>query len=434
MNGLNNYKALRPDRSQLFSVAPIGVGTPGCESLESYVCRLARRHLVARQAVQQLVNSSGEPVYVNSADTPRLDSPTESARIFGERLAALTMVPTVTRLGLGRFSGLISPMHTLRVRRAWCGDCFCDAREAGTPAHLPMAWSLFEYQRCLIHEQVLEVQCPSCNRHCEPSNSWSREIDHCPWCNRDLARRRVGRASSFKHLERRREVAPDMFTSKVLGQFVADASSMDDLSLGDVQWAVKKGVDKGLVAHAADLANKASIARSTMSAASRQKCSLTLASVMRIAAMAEVPLAAVFSGRIRDQVDAGSIASPTSVPLPQMRRNKRRDWEQIRKIVITTVASGEAISMQGFAKKFGFEQYQIYGKMAAESAVLKTRLKEAKADVRALRIATLTQRVREARQYLERRGLRASARAISETLNFAVGTPCMRAALKQSRL
>lgn len=434
MNSLDNYKALRPVRSQLFSVAPIGVGTPGCESLESYVCRIAQRHMVARQAVQHLVNSTGEIIYLNSGDTPRLDASTESAKMFGERLAALTKVPSVTRLGLGRFSGLISPMHTLRVRRAWCGDCFCDAREAGMPPHLPMAWSLVDYQRCLTHEQVLEVQCPSCGRHCDPSHSWSREIDHCPWCNHDLAKRRVGKTPSFMHLARRHDVVPDMFTSKVLGQFIADATSMDDPSLGDVRWAVKRGIDKGLFVHAADLAAKASIARSTMSAAARQRCSLTLGSVMRIAAVAEVPLAAVFSSRIRSQVDSGNIVSPRSVTLPQMRRNERCDWDQIRRDVATTVASGEAISMHRLAKDLGFAKVQIYGKLAAESAVLKNRVREAQVAARIVRIETLTQRVREARQYLERRGLRASARAISETLNFPVGTPCMREALKLSRL
>ena len=98
MNSLANYKALRPARSQLFGVAPIGVGTSGCESLESYVCRIAQRHMVARQAVQHLVNSNGEIIYLNSGDTPRLDASTGSAKKFGERLAALTKVPSVTRL------------------------------------------------------------------------------------------------------------------------------------------------------------------------------------------------------------------------------------------------------------------------------------------------------------------------------------------------
>ena len=404
MNSLSNYKALRPARSQLFSVAPIGVGTSGCESLESYVCRIAQRHMVARQAVQHLVNTNGEIIYLNSGDTPRLDSSTESAKMFGERMASLTKVPSVTRLGLGQFAGLMSPMHTLRVRRAWCSDCFCDARQAGMLPHLHMAWSLVDHQRCLIHGQALEVQCPCCGRHCDPSNSWSREIDHCPWCNHDLAKRRVGKTPSFMHLARRHDVSPDMFTSKLLGQFVADASSIDDPSSGDVQWAVRTGIDKGLFVHTADLAAKASISRSTMSAAARQRCALTLGSVMRIAAVAEVPLAAVFSERIRGQVDSGSIASPKSFALPQMRRNERCDWDQIRKDVATTVASGEAISMYRLAKELGFAQIQAYTRLPAESVVLKNRVREAKAAARIVRIETLTQRVREARQYLERRG------------------------------
>ena len=225
-----------------------------------------------------------------------------------------------------------------------------------------------------------------------------------------------------------------MFTSKVLGQFIADASSMDDPSQGDVQWAVQNGTAKGLFAHAAELAGKASIARSTMSAAARQRCSLTLASVMRISGVAEVPLSAIFSARIRAQVDAGSIVSPRSVALPQMRRNKRLDWDQVRKDVAATVASGEVISIQKLAKRFGFEPVRAYERMAAECAVLKDRLRETKAAARAARVETLTQRIREARQFLERRGLRPSTRAISETLKFPVGTPCMREAMKRSRL
>jgi hypothetical protein len=219
-------------------------------------------------------------------------------------------------VGLGRFTGFIANMHTLRRRRAWCGDCFCDARDSDVPAHLQLVWSLEEYQRCIFHGQVLETQCTSCGKHSDPSNSWSRAIDHCPWCDSDLAKRRMNRIPSFGHLARRNQVESDMHASKLLSAFVADASTMEQPSTCDVAWSVSSAKDRGIARNASEIADQAHLSKSSMSTAIRGLRKVTLAGSLRIASACQVPLAALFSTSIRELFAAGKVSTPAALELP----------------------------------------------------------------------------------------------------------------------
>ena len=422
-----------PPRSALFSQAPIGLGTDLTESLESFTCRLAREHRVARRAIEQMVNRLGKPLYVDDSGPPRLDSPTELAAEFGRRLATLAMQPDVRGLGLGRLAGSISTMHTLRQYRAWCGDCFCDNRDAGVPAHLPLVWSLADYQRCLKHGQVLETQCPCCGRQSVASNSWSREIDHCPWCDKDLARRRMGGVPSFAHMARRHDVDVDTSCSRVLGQFIAQISRLhakpDDCA---VAAAVDSAVARGLAASRAKFSVRAGLPNSTVHTVINRGGSTSITVLMRVAAAADVSMAGLLYSSLW-QVDVRGVAPAELSRSPRLRVNRKHDWAQIRREAMAALSAGESVSLQMLARKLKVDQSYFSAQIGEVREEILERARASRAADRKRRLEELTASVRQARECLIANGTRVSARAIGEVLSMPGNSPYIRRAVKLAR-
>lgn len=428
-----DYKETRPARSALFSLKPVGLGTSGVESLESYTCRLARLHGVARHSLEKFVNKQGDAVYLNCSGPPRLDSPTEPAMRFAVRLAELTRQPFVAALGLGRFANRMSTMHTLRRYRAWCGDCFCDAREASVPAHLPLVWSLAEYQRCLVHQQVLEAECRACRRRTVASNSWSRDIDHCPWCNCDLARRRKGGTPSFVHLARCWDAELDMFTAVVLGEFAAQAStSMMPADAPDIGRVVRSATERDVASCPAHLARAAGLSVTTLHTIVNRRTNPSMAVLLRLAAVADVSMAGIFYPEFWQEGVRGA-APPALSEAPRLRNNRQHDWAQIRRETAAALGQGEAISLQRVARRLGLDQSYFADRIGDMRQTILERGKETREAERKAKLVELTEMVRQASEALHGRGVRVTARAIGKALARPTGSPYMRQALKLAR-
>lgn len=427
-------RADAPTRRVLFRQRPIGLGTPFVESMESYTCRLARRHGVARCTLEQLVIGRFEPApCLDKHGPPRLDAPTEGAATFADRLAALTGCDEVRALGLGRFAGRLPTGLALRQQRAWCGKCFHDSRTRGEEAHLQLLWTLAGFDRCVIHGEVLETQCPCCGRRCKPSRSWHRDLDHCPWCGKDLADGRPHGARSFAQLARRGDAEVDLFLGKVLAAFVAWASSPSNTVVaGNLRGLIDRALDRKHARHLSHLAVSASIPLSTLSGLPKKKGLPSLQILVRLAGAARVPLASVFSAV--DIPEDGPRPPPGLKHLARLKTNRRHLWDEVQREVNAVVASGEAVSLLQLSKRFGVDQSALVDNISSEARqVLLERAKVARIQARQSRLAEVVARIRVAVDQLSAEGVRASARTVSEHLDAPVGTPYFRAAYKKAR-
>lgn len=425
------YKGSRPARSDLYSLPPIGLGTSVVESLESFTCRLAQQHGVSRRTIEQHVNHDGEPLYHDTSAPPRLDAPTVLAAQFAERLSNATKRPEVRALGLGRMAGRIAPMHTLRDYRAWCGDCFCDARAAGQPAHLQLVWSLTEYQRCLKHGQVLEDHCPCCNRRSYASHTWSRALDHCPWCDKDLARKRQGRIPSFIHLSRRKDVVLDTFFARVLGEFAAETSKLTTPPprACDLRSAVQAAIDNGLAKHHKQFAEHAGLSPSSLFCALRRENGCSLGILVRIAAAADVSMAGLLYQEARKEGVRG--LPPLEIRASQrLRTNVKRDWDAIKSGARRSLDMGHPISMQQLARELGVDASYLSVKIVALAPLIRERADAARAEMRAQRLIDTTEAVKLACDSLRASHKSVSSRRIGEVVGMSEDGPYMRKAIK----
>lgn len=422
-----------PARSRLSSMAPIGIGTPMAESLESFTCRLAQRHHVPRRAIEQTVNRHGEPLYLYAGGPPRLDSPTLLAQRFGQRLAELTMRSDVAALGLGRFAERISSMHTLRNERAWCAQCFLDARSASKPAYLPLVWSFTDYRLCHVHRRVLDQKCPICNTTSVASNSWSRAIDHCPCCNGDLARQDTNGDSPSMRASEGRDVAVTMHCSAILGEFVAEISAVTDPALPcKIDEEIADAIHRGLATHAGDFAAKAGMAKSTLHCIQSGRNTASLEALVRIVAMADISLAGLFYPLLRKQNVRGP-APPGLRHAHKLRVRRMHDWDQIRKETEKALAADHPISLRQLSSQLGVEQSYFTAHLKEFHQELLARGKEVVAARNRDQRKQLTDKVRQARLSLRHQGQRDTNRAIGRALGMPVHSPNMRYALAETK-
>lgn len=183
-----------PERSMLFSLQPIGVGTPHQESLLSFLVRISHAHAVnprllireifplADAAIARLPSAAffqREAVTINGLG--------QYARAFVSAMEKLIGQPNLSHLTLLPWKDLFphNSQGLLARQPRWCPVCLDQQhREEGMTA-FPLAWSLETYQVCTIHLVPLERRCSSCGKMqpCIPSFP---DLSFCAHCRRPL--------------------------------------------------------------------------------------------------------------------------------------------------------------------------------------------------------------------------------------------------------
>jgi len=144
-----------PPRSRVYSLEPIGIGTPQTESLTSYISRLAAAHSVRVRdlVVDELLAHIRRPHIPDTSQSELLDSfwRSETRALNSTRSPARRMVHALEKetgrrdlrfLTLLTWSEVV-PVHQLqKMSRAWCPGCYQDWRDRGQPIYDPLLWTL----------------------------------------------------------------------------------------------------------------------------------------------------------------------------------------------------------------------------------------------------------------------------------------------------
>jgi ATP-dependent protease HslVU (ClpYQ) peptidase subunit len=168
-----------PNRSYLYSLPPIGIGTPAVEGLTGYISRLAETHGVG---VGTLVHHILLPRIPRTnglfAGQPRSKSRRwwifEGAHTLNgvgvcpkhwvSALEELTGVEHLDLLTVLPWADWLSRVHLLRTTRTWCPDCYQGWLTAGVPVYEPLLWMFQIVTVCPMHRRALEQNCPHCGR------------------------------------------------------------------------------------------------------------------------------------------------------------------------------------------------------------------------------------------------------------------------------
>lgn len=166
----------------LSSPKPIGIGTPYCESLYSYICRLAAFNFISTRRLIQGLNFilSEKVVLMSLKYIIGMNSETRKLVFSIEKLTKRENLRYMTALPLQKFAlekGLFNDCL------AWCPLCYNDWREKGETIYHPLLWSFYSTPVCMIHQEVLSEECPYCKKKITRMPE-SHILGYCPRCNK----------------------------------------------------------------------------------------------------------------------------------------------------------------------------------------------------------------------------------------------------------
>lgn len=211
----NDNLPVYPQRSHLYHLKPIGLGTPFVESLTSYITRLAEAHCVS---LRDLIKQEFFPLYGRSylphttddhnistfwKDSPALNGTNHSTRDFIRVLEQLTLYDNLCYLSMLPWAELLSCRYLIRRSKAWCPYCYQEWLEEGMPLYDPLLWALEVVTICLRHKCQLKTYCQHCNSqstmlaamgkagHCSHCGAWlgtelTMENSHCNTVIKDV--------------------------------------------------------------------------------------------------------------------------------------------------------------------------------------------------------------------------------------------------------
>lgn len=283
-----------PPRSRLYSLEPIGIGTPFVESLSGYLTRLADAHAVS---VSNLVARGLSPLLSNSLVQP-LESHCFQARFYAmnglgepakrwvQALQIGTMRTDLRLLTLLPFEGLLWEHAIFRRCRAWCAACYEDDRAVGKPVHERLLWALKTATFCPRHRRPLQELCPHCSRRVKPLTAYSRP-GYCSTCQEWLGRTLPpGQSTVDEH-----PADAGLWYSDQLGALISAASALESTSLRNtLAENFRACLDCIAEGHKCAFAEAAGVFRQTVNRILAGDCQPSIPTLLRISYNLKVPL------------------------------------------------------------------------------------------------------------------------------------------------
>lgn len=191
-------KKMLDTRTRLYSIEPMGLGTPFVESLISYIVRLSEVHnLTVASFISYVCAPLNEKTtYIYSYHSSKVSSSfykvaqtmlgrSELGEAFRSIISQLTQRDDIHSLTISNW-GFISPgKMIINKSKHWCGKCYSEWQANGKPIYDPLIWSLNEIKICSIHKTKLLKACPHCNKGIPVLNGKSMTA-RCIYCYKSL--------------------------------------------------------------------------------------------------------------------------------------------------------------------------------------------------------------------------------------------------------
>ena len=224
------YKIDIPTRSRLFYLEPIGVGSEMCESLLSYIIRLAYHHSVfpvvlIKKEILPIIrrNTSTELNFDHPRFLSQINGSGKSAEKWVQALEELTGRNDLSFLTLLQWKEVFEPKNLFSERYRHCPHCLNENKGASNEKYIPLIWSISIAKYCIHHNVLLRETCtnPNCGKFL-PAYTCRMKIGFCPSCGEWLGNRpdQVGYSNNDE----------TKFISQKVGQIIKNNNSTDNIS------------------------------------------------------------------------------------------------------------------------------------------------------------------------------------------------------------
>ena len=201
---LNKYDRIVPSKSltiptvsRLYSLEPIGVGTPLTESISSYLTRLAQEHCVTPKKLimgeiaplimgkkypSEIISKNVSTIFGNSDAKPAINGMRNRTESLTQALEKLTLRRDIHYLSCLTWKGIIKERELFRQHKVWCSQCFEQWRQNKKLLYEPLLWSFRDVNFCNQHNCYLVDRCPYCDSSQKAIANNSR-LGFCSRCN-----------------------------------------------------------------------------------------------------------------------------------------------------------------------------------------------------------------------------------------------------------
>lgn len=428
---------IHPSHSRLYTIEPIGMGTPNVESLTSYMSRLAEAHSVSLRTltIQELLpllkcdylsNPFGNTLGSFWKEAVRaLNGTGALARNWVQALELLTLRTDLQHLTFLPWSSVLTPQRQMRFNRAWCPDCFIDWQTKGEPIYEPLLWNVSAVPLCLRHQRTLVEQCPYPDCHTTlPVLASVFNSGYCSKCSRWLGVITTDPSSTTLTTE---QWHWQIWVTKTVGELIShnkDLTTAPHLeNIPDLLAASREQVAGGRLQN---LAEKLQLSRRTLTAWQSSKQIPQIESLMRLCYWCGVSLYDLFTSRT-GTLDYANLKIHSLPDIPNPTRNRRLpipfDVVRIRQRLEAVLACEEQPppSMRTVAKSLNYSPRELREKFPELNRAISIRRKNYYKTHREQVFQQLKCKVRQATLEIYSQGLYPS----SEKIGSLLGNPAV---------
>ena len=368
-----------PQRSRLYQLEPVGIGTLYTESLTGYVARLSEAHsvlpgvLITRE-IASLVNK----IFIKDATSRSLRALFDRATALNgvgdmatdlvQALQRLTLREDLRFLTLLFWAEMIPTRNLFRFSKAWCVACYEDWRLREQIIYEPLLWTISSVKVCPIHQRHLCSCCPHCDQQL-PLLSWRTRAGYCSNCGEWLGTNLDVELSTEllnTHVLSKAELQWQTWVVEVIGELI---SSTPSFKLPPPKENIAKSLD--LIIEIVTEGNLAAFARlleipkNTLWMWQQRKALPQLDILLRICYRLEISLldflysekleAKCFSVALQKKKSLSSSHTPRALAKPF-------DPNQIRDALLIFLANDQEppLTMKEVAKRLGHDRRTIF--------------------------------------------------------------------------
>lgn len=414
-----------PKRSQLYSLAPLGINTFFVESLTSYICRLAQEHHLQTGAlIQHIIAPCISKHYISNSQSRGISSflryaaPINGngvmASDWSEALATLTFRHDLSQLTLLVGADALSHRDLLQTTKQWCPTCYSEWRCQGSAVYEPLLWCINGVIVCPKHHRSLENSCPLCSSRL-PWLTWYSRPGYCSNCGGWL-----GNSENNSKPEEK-----DIYISETVGSFLAYVSqqSVPIPQAGFIQ-SLQNLISTTTQGNVAAFARCLSLPKTTMWELVQQRFPPSLPLLLQLCFQFRFPLLALLMG-IEEILPGDSV--PSKVQAKKRGSRDSFDYKKILQALEDILADPESVSlsMREVARRLGYPAKTIASRFPEQCQQISRRYMEYRKQQGQIRKTLLRQRINEAVIIVRNEGFQPTYRRVGAVL----GTPgCFREA------
>lgn len=184
-----------PERSTLYNLEPIGIGTPYVESLTSYILRLSIAHNITLVDFIRYImipifkktyymDNSGRFNSSSFIEMGCINGIGKNAEDWVEAIKLVTSRNDIQFLCMLSWKNVISKKGVHKRFKSWCSLCYSEMMNDDKECYDPLIWTFKNVNYCDIHNRKLSDSCT--NKECNRKIPWlyrNMKVGYCPYCN-----------------------------------------------------------------------------------------------------------------------------------------------------------------------------------------------------------------------------------------------------------